>query len=70
MAKQTRQEQIVTALIVRGCKEVVSKGKYRKLTLPGGKPGFYFVGKNGALREGQNQATSISLTHRVHRLIG
>lgn len=65
MAKQTKQEQVVKMLESKGCKPVRSTStKYLKFTRPGNK-GFYWVGKNGALRVGETVADSISLTGMV-----
>lgn len=61
MAKQTLQKRIIDALETLGCKRVEGRSnKYIVLTKMRD-DGFYFVGKNGALRSGKNVTSSVSL---------
>jgi len=61
MAKQTLQARIIEALETLGCKRVEGKtSRYIVLTKMCDE-GFYFVGKNGALRAGKNVTSSVSL---------
>ncbi len=61
MAKQTLQKRIIDALETLGCKRVEGRSnKYIVLTKMRDE-GFYFVGKNGALRAGKNVTSSVSL---------
>ena len=46
------------------CNEIPSKSKYRQFK-KNNTNGFYFVGKNGALRAGKNISNSISLTDHI-----
>lgn len=66
MKKQTKSEKIIAALEVFGCKRVEGRtNKYVQLARPN-KPGhFYFVGRNGSLREGRTVSSSFSLTDMV-----
>lgn len=63
MAKQTQtlQGRIIEALEALGYQRVQGRtGKYVVLTRSKDE-GFYFVGKNGALRAGKNVSSSVSL---------
>lgn len=61
MAKQTLQERIIDALETLGCKRVEGKTRRYVVLTKMRDEGFYFVGKNGALRAGKNVTSSVSL---------
>lgn len=59
--KKTIQDRLAEALTARGEREIVpsKSGKYRQFTRKAG--GFYWLGKSGALRHGQNSSSSFSM---------
>jgi hypothetical protein len=60
MAKTTMHDRLVAAFTARG-ESVVEDArttKYTVLTREGGKAGFYYIGKAGALRAGRTVAQS------------
>lgn len=59
-----KSEKVINLLLEKGCKEIVSKSKYRQFTRPG-RDDFYFVGKAGALRAGKIASNTISLTRFI-----
>lgn len=61
MAKQTLQARIIDALEALGCKRVEGKTRRYVVLTKMRDEGFYFVGKNGALRAGKNVTSSVSL---------
>ena len=70
MSKPTKQQQVVAALVGRGCREVASGSKrYRKFANPDGRLPLY-VGKQGAVRIGRTVADSVSVTDAWHRHLG
>lgn len=63
---KTKTEKIVNALERANYTEFDPTSKYRKF----GKDGaFYFVGKSGALRIGTTVGKSLSLTHKVDKVL-
>lgn len=76
MAKQTKRDAIIEALIVLGSKEVPAKSsKYREFTRTVTVQGEtrtdykYFVGRMGALRTGTCISKSYSLEHAIPKMI-
>ncbi len=61
MAKQTLQARIIDAFETLGCKRVEGKTRRYVVLTKMRDEGFYFVGKNGALRAGKNVTSSVSL---------
>ena len=61
MAKQTLQARIVEALETLGCKHVEGRSNRYIVMNKMNDEGFYFIGKNGALRSGKNVTSSVSL---------
>lgn len=59
----TIRERLIGALIALGCTIVLGgQGKrYTKLTRHDGREGYFFVGRNGALRVGATASASRSL---------
>ncbi len=59
--KKTIQDRLAEALTARGEREVIpsKSGKYRQFTRKAG--GFYWLGRSGALRYGQNSSSSYSI---------
>ena len=62
------QQKFVMVLEARGF-VVVKRGKYivmgkESFKMTTGKPGFFYIGKSGALRAGGNQASSRPLSDR------
>jgi len=70
MSKPTKQEQVIAALVARGCREVASGSKrYRKFTNPDGRLPLY-VGQQGAVRVGRTVSDSVNVTDAWHRYLG
>lgn len=63
--KKSRSERIIEMLLGEGSREVPSKSrKYRTFTRHG-RTGYYFIGRNGALRSGETVSQSVSLTGMI-----
>lgn len=66
---KTLREQFIKALLERGEKQVETTSKHVKFTRVYG--GYYYIGKSGSLRSGNNKSTSIPvLTSFRNELLG
>ena len=64
MAKLTKRDKIVAALLERGCEEMDCRsGKYRQFNRPEVEGSYLFVGKKGAVRVGRVATKSLSITN-------
>jgi hypothetical protein len=66
----SKTETLIEALKKLGCQELPGGSrKYRKFTKPGGREGFYFVGRAGALRVGRIASRSSSFSNHIDLII-
>lgn len=69
---KTIKEQLISALEARGCTIITGapSRKYVTMTRPNRPGTFYYVGRFGALRYGENIANSLSASDQFKKAIG